>query len=351
MNENKIYKNIKDKKILITGNSGFVGSYLSLTLDLMGAKILGYSLKMKNKNFLSNNLKFKKKIKTINDDIIEIKKYYHQIKSFKPDTVIHLASQPLVNKSYQNTRKNYQTNILGTVELMELCKRLKTVKQILVFTSDKVYENLNGKILHEKSKLGGLDPYSASKSAQDIISNSYKESFFKNKLNISIIRAGNIIGGGDWNMSRLIPDIYMSIYKKKKIIIRNPNAVRPWQHILDVVNAIIFVLFNNKNKINTKTNIFNVGPNINSNITVIQLIKNIKSKFNFNYQIKKIKFKETKVLKLSNYLIKKNIKWRSRLNIDQSVNLTSAWYNQFYNDKKKILQFTEKQISNFFNLN
>ena len=347
------HKNIKGKKILISGNTGFVGNYLSLTLSLMGAKILGYSLKMKNKNFISNSKQFKRKIKTIEADIVDIQKYFNKINSFKPDVVIHLAAQPLVNDSYNNTGKTYKTNIIGTIELMELCRKLKSVKHILVFTSDKVYENLDGNILKENSKLGGIDPYSASKSSQDIISNSYKKSFFKNKLNMSIVRAGNIVGGGDWNLSRLVPDIYMSIYNKNKLIIRNPNAIRPWQHILDVVDAIIFVLFTNNKKIDLNTNIFNVGPNLKSNITVKELIKKINKESNnlsFNFLIKKIRFGETKILRLSNQYIKKKLGWYPKLNINQTIKLTNTWYDQFFKNKKKIFEFTEKQIISFFNL-
>ena len=350
MSSSNFYNNIKDKRILITGNTGFVGSYLSLTLSLMGAKILGYSLKMNNKNFLSNKNEFKKKIKTINSDIIEIQKYYKKINLFKPEIIIHLASQSLVKESYLHTSETYKTNIFGTIELMELARKLKNLKHILIFTSDKVYENLDGSILNENSKLGGVDPYSSSKSSQDIISNSYKQSFFKKKLNVSIIRAGNIIGGGDWNLSRLVPDIYSSIYTKKKLKIRNPNAIRPWQHVLDVINAIIFVLLKNKQSININTNIFNIGPNLSSNLTVKELVKKIKKKSNFNFLIKKIKFKESKILRLSNHFAKKKIGWRPKLNINQTINLTNIWYDQFFIDKKSIYKFTEKQIISFFNL-
>lgn len=353
MKLNFFKKKIKGKRILITGNTGFVGSYLSITLALIGAKVLGYSLKMKNKNFLSNTTEFKKKIRTINADITEIKKYYKKINLFKPEIIIHLAAQPLVNESYIYTSKTYKTNIMGTIELMELCKKIKNIKHILVFTSDKVYKNLEGDHLRESSKLGGIDPYSASKSSQDIITNSYKQSFFKKKLNVSIIRAGNIIGGGDWNLSRLVPDIYMSIYNKNKLAIRNPNAIRPWQHILDVIDAIIIILIKNKKRINLDTNIFNIGPNLSSNIRVIDLVKKIKKiskNDNFNYLIKKIKFKETKILRLSNLHIKKRLGWFPRLNINQSVNLTNIWYDKFFKDKKKIFRFTESQIVDFFTL-
>tara|TARA_B110000027_G_scaffold76868_1_gene81893 strand:+ start:1391 stop:2458 length:1068 start_codon:yes stop_codon:yes gene_type:complete len=351
--QKNFYKNIKGKRILITGNTGFVGGYLSLTLNLLGAKILGYSLKMKNQNFLSNNIKYKNKVKMIEDDILNINKYTKKIKQFKPQIIIHLASQPLVKEAYLNTLRTYNTNILGTVNLLEVCKKLKNVEHVVIFTSDKVYENLNGSILNEKSKLGGIDPYSASKSSQDIIANSYKQSFFKKKMNFSIIRAGNIIGGGDWNLSRLVPDIYTSLYNNKKIIIRNPNAIRPWQHILDVVNAIIILLSKNKRKISKNTNFFNVGPEMKSNITVKQLVNKIinkKNKVGFKLKIKKIKFKESKVLKLSNKLIKKKIRWMPLLDIDQSINQTNLWYEQFFNNKKDIFEFTEKEILNFFKI-
>ena len=349
----KLYS-LKNKRILITGNSGFVGSYLSMSLNLLGSKVFGYSLKMKNSNFLSNMKQYKKKITTINDDLINIHKHYKKILQFNPEIIIHLASQPLVNLSYIETSKTYKTNILGTVALMELIKKLKSVKHVLVFTSDKVYENIQGTVLSEKSKLGGLDPYSASKSSQDIICNSYKESFFKKKINFSIVRAGNIIGGGDWNLSRLVPDIYNSVINKKKVVIRNPNAIRPWQHILDVIGAIILILQKNKNKnkIINKSLIYNIGPDPKSNLRVIDLIKKIKKISNpkhFKFKVNKINFKETKILRLSNQHIKKRLGWKPKLNINKTIELTNIWYDEFSKNKNKIFNYTEKQILNFLN--
>ena len=166
-------KKFTGKRILITGNTGFVGSWLAVLLYLLGAKILGYSLKKKDKRFLSNTSEFKKKIKTIYSDINNFDKNLNKIKKFKPQIVIHLASQPLVLESYINTRKTYATNIMGTVNFFETIKKINNISKVIVFTSDKVYRNLEGKILSEKSNLGGIDPYSASKSCQDIISNSY----------------------------------------------------------------------------------------------------------------------------------------------------------------------------------
>ena len=194
-------KKIYNKKILIFRHTGFVGSWLSLSLSIFGAKILGVSLKMSNKNYLSNDKKFIKKIKSINCDLKDLDIIENKIINFKPDIIIHLASQPIVKVGFTDPINTYRTNIIGTVKILEIARKIPTVKKILVFTSDKVYSNSEKKPLDENSKLGGLDPYSASKSAQDIISQSYGFSFFKKKKLI-ILRSGNIIGGGDWANNR-----------------------------------------------------------------------------------------------------------------------------------------------------
>ena len=179
MNFKKHQKFFKNRKIFITGNTGFVGSYLSLTLSLMGSKVAGYSLKKNNLNYLSNLRKYKNRIKTITDDVKNIGKYQNYLKKFKPEIVIHLAAQPIVQESYKNTIKTFETNIFGTIKLFETLKKVNSIKQILIFTSDKVYKNQDNPYLTEESNIGGFDPYSASKSSQDIIANSYKEPFFK----------------------------------------------------------------------------------------------------------------------------------------------------------------------------
>ncbi len=352
MKKKKINNILNNKRFFITGNSGFVGSYLSLALNQFGAKVLGYSLKKKNKNYLSNFKEYKKKIKTINDDISNIYNYKNIIKKFSPHTVIHLAAQPIVQESYKSPVKTFETNIMGTVKLLNLVKDLKSVKHILVFTSDKVYVDFGNIKIKEDFKIGGTDPYSASKSSQDIISNSYKISFFKKNKHLTIIRAGNIIGGGDWEYSRLIPDLFNCIYKRKKIILRNPGAVRPWQHVLDVVGGIVLIIIKKIKSFDNKALIYNIGPNSNSNLTVLKLIKKIKNRsrnLKIFYKIKRINFKETKILRLSNKLFKKEIKWKQKININKSIDLTSMWYYNFFKNRKNIFNFTEKQIKNYFN--
>ena len=354
MNKYKLLKSFKNKRILITGNTGFVGSYLCLTLKLFGARILGFSKKMKDKNYISNNKNFIKCFETIYDDIENINIYKKKIINFKPHIIIHLASQPIVKDSYVKTYSTYKTNVMGIVKLMEVAKDLKLTRNIVVFTSDKVYLDKGNTQLNEKSYIGGEDPYSSSKSSQDIISNSYKLSFFKKSKNIIIIRAGNIIGGGDFQKTRLIPDIYLNGYKNKKIKIRNPFAIRPWQHILDVISGLLSIISLKQKKIEKKSLIFNISPISTPNLSVIKLLKKI-TILNKNKTLKistmKIKFNETKVLKISSKKIFNLIKWRPRLTLNKSIILTDDWYKNIILEKKKDnLNFTLNQIKRYYNL-
>ena len=354
MNWKSYKKYFKGKKILITGNSGFVGSYLSLTLYLLGSKILGYSLRKKDNRYLSNAFDYKRNIKTITADIKNLETYQNTIIKFKPDILIHLASQPLVSESYTKTKTNYETNVMGTVKIFEIAKKIKSLKNIMIFTSDKVYKNIDKKSLNESSPLGGEDPYSASKSAQDLISNSYKLSFFKKKKNVFLIRAGNIIGGGDWEKTRLIPDLFLSNFNKKNIYLRNPNATRPWQHILDVVEGILRLLYVKGKKMSEKSYIYNIGPKSNKDLKVkylIQKFTDISPHIKIKHKFKNINFSEKKFLKLSSKLIMKDIKWKSRLSINDSIKLTSKWYYEFFKNKKQIINFTSQQIEFFLKKN
>ncbi len=352
MKHKTIKKKIEGKKILITGNTGFVGSWLCIALYYLGANILGYSLKKKDRKFISNQKTFNKKIKTINGDINDFKKSSNIINKFKPEIAIHLASQPLVLESYKNVKKTFMTNVIGTIDFFETLQNIKSIKKIIVFTSDKVYQNLNGKILNEKSPLGGIDPYSASKSSQDIVTTSFKSSIYKKNIEVTILRAGNIIGGGDWNKNRIVPDIFKSIFSQNEIFLRNPNAVRPWQHVLEIVNSF-FLIISKKNFLSNKPQILNIAPNLKSNIKVIQLtnlIKKIGGYQNFKIKRKKIIQYESPILKLSSLNAKKKINFKPKLNLKNSIKLTCDWYNAFYS-KKNMFNFTIKQIESYFKFN
>ena len=343
--KNLFKKHLKNKRILIFGNSGFVGSWLTLSLSFFDAKILGISLRMGNKNYLSNSSKFKKKIRTLNCDLKNLDNIQSKIILFKPEIIIHLASQPIVKMGYINPKKTYETNVNGTIKILELARKIKTVKQILIFTSDKVYSNAENKTLTESSKLGGLDPYSASKSAQDIIAQSYGYSFFQ-KTKMIILRSGNIIGGGDWAENRIIPDIVRSYLNKTELKLRSVNSTRPWIHILDVINAILLII-TKKNK-STQNVIFNLSPKIRKQISVKKIITLILS----NTVITKIKMKrvknvikEKKYLHISSNKAQMTIPWRAKLDLKIALKLTINFYLL---NRNKIYDEAIGQIRNYF---
>ena len=342
---NLFRKYLKNKRILIFGNSGFVGSWLTLSLSFFDAKILGVSLKMSNKNYLSNSSKFKKKIRTLNCDLKNLDNIQSKIVLFKPEIIIHLASQPIVKMGYINPKKTYETNVNGTIKILELARKIKTVKQILIFTSDKVYSNAENKTLTEGSKLGGLDPYSASKSAQDIIAQSYGYSFFQ-KTKMVILRSGNIIGGGDWAENRIIPDIVRSYLNKTVLKLRSVNSTRPWIHIFDVINAILLII-TKKNKL-TQNTIFNLSPKIRKQISVKKIINLILN----NTTITKIKMKkinndikEKKYLHISSNKAQTTIPWSTKLDLKIALKLTVSFYLL---NRNKTYDEAIGQIRNYF---
>ena len=348
---NLFRKYLKNKRILIFGNSGFVGSWLTLSLSFFDAKILGVSLKMSNKNYLSNSSKFKKKIRTLNCDLKNLDNIQSKIVLFKPEIIIHLASQPIVKIGYLNPKKTYETNVNGTIKILELARKIKTVKQILIFTSDKVYSNAENKTLTEGSKLGGLDPYSASKSAQDIIAQSYGYSFFQ-KTKMVILRSGNIIGGGDWAENRIIPDIVRSYLNKTVLKLRSVNSTRPWIHIFDVINAILLII-TKKNKL-TQNAIFNLSPKIRKQISVKKIINLILN----NTTITKIKMKkinnvikEKKYLHISSNKAQTTIPWSTKLDLKIALKLTVNFYllnrNKTYDEAiEQIRDYFSKKSKN-----
>ena len=234
---NKIFKN---KKILITGHTGFKGTWLTFWLKNVGANICGVSKDIPTNPSFFKTLKLKNKIINHRIDIRNLPALKKIVKNFKPDFVFHLAAQSLVKKSYYDPTNTFTTNTIGTCNLLESLRYLKNKCNAVIITSDKSYKNIE--ILRgykESDQLGGYDPYSASKGCAEFIIQSYIKSFFKKKKNIriGITRAGNVIGGGDWSDDRIVPDCFKSWSLNKKVLIRNPNTTRPWQHVLEVISG------------------------------------------------------------------------------------------------------------------
>ena len=343
----------KGKKIFITGHTGFKGSWLAFILKNFGAEVTGYALKPKNSFDNFYLLKLDKSIKNYYNDIRDYSKLKKSLQESKPDIIFHLAAQSLVKKSFIDPYLTFSTNILGTINILDEIKTLKSIKSVIIVTSDKCYKNkekLNG--YSENSELGGIDPYSASKAASENVFYSYLNSFYnKPKFNFGLasVRAGNVIGGGDWSNDRIIPDFIKSIWHNNKFIIRRPKSTRPWQHVFDLLNG--YMILSHKIFKNKKNNgSWNFGPN-KKNITVLDIINEIKKKINSKKKIiikKDSSIKETGLLSLKSQKANKFLNWKPKLTINKSLELTANWYKMFLNDKKSVFNLSKKQVEYFF---
>jgi len=345
-----MFKNFKNKKVLVTGHTGFKGSWLSFWLHSLGANVIGISNKISNpSNFITLNLK--NKILNKSADIRNLDKIKKIILKEKPDYIFHLAAQSLVKKSYVEPINTFSTNSIGTLNILESLINLKNKCNVILITSDKSYKNLELKRGYkENDLLGGIDPYSASKASAEIIIQSYFNSYLKYKKNIRIgvARAGNVIGGGDWSEDRLVPDCIRSWSKNKKVHLRNPNSTRPWQHVLEAVGA--YLLFAKKLNQNNKLNgeVFNFGPKYQKNFKVISVIRLMKNFWNkVSWKIKKNKNElhyESNLLQLDCSKAKKKLKWRSILTINETIEMTINWYKKFYNNSKDVKNLSITQV-------
>ena len=350
MEKYNLVKIFRNKKVLITGHTGFKGSWLSLWLNISGAKVYGISNNYKSTETNIKNFKLKKNVKNFNIDIRNFVKLNKIITKIKPDFIFHFAAQSLVGNSFKNPVYNFETNFNGTLNLLEVLRLSKFKCISIIITSDKSYKNLEIKRGYtENDILGGDDPYSASKASAEFVINSYFKSFLKNKKNlrIAICRAGNVIGGGDWSNDRLIPDIMRSIFNNKKVKLRNQSSTRPWQHVLDVLNG--YLILASKLKKNNKLNgqSFNFGPPIKSNYTVLAIVREMKKNWNLlEWVFSNRTYHESTLLKLNSSKSLKYLNWKNKLDFKELIRLVTDWYKCFY-ENKNIYDFSIEQIRNF----
>ena len=352
-NFNNRYKKIK---VLVTGSTGFKGSWLCLWLNLLGAKVIGVALKPEKESIIFKALKIDTIVKQYYCDIKNFKELNYIIKKEKPKIIFHLAAQSIVSLSYKFPLKTFESNVLGSVNLLESCRK-NLIKNLVMITSDKCYlnqEKISG--YKESDLLGGNDNYSSSKAAAEIIFNSYYKSFFRNKfVSFATARAGNVIGGGDFKKDRIVPDVIKAIKKNRTIIIRNPEATRPWQHVLEPISGYLKLgelLMRKKIKKKIVPS-WNFGPTKKSSKNVLTITKKILSqmqKKNIKIKIKKSKkFKETKLLSLNINKSKKELNWTPNLNLDQTINFTVKWYKAYY-EKKDMKKFSINQIITYLQI-
>jgi CDP-glucose 4,6-dehydratase len=345
----------KNKRVFLTGHTGFKGSWLSIFLNLLGAEVKGYSLKPEQKLNIFDLANISNLItSSIIGDIRDYKKLKKSIFEFSPDFIIHMAAQPLVRDSYINPKYTYEVNTLGTVNILNILNELNFIKSALIITTDKVYFNDNKRNYYkENDSLGGFDPYSNSKSCAELVVNSYNHSFFKKKnIFIATARAGNVIGGGDFSKDRIIPDYFRSLSKNKKLILRSPNSIRPWQHIIDPLYGYILLLMKLHSKKKFINSSWNLGPDKSNNKSVNDVINLINKEFNDSVKIVKKekisnKFYESKVLMLNSEKSRKNLNWEAKYNLKESIKLIAFWHKEFL-AKKSILKISQQQIIDYF---
>jgi len=340
------------RKVLVTGNTGFKGSWLAAWLISLGANVKGVSLEP---NTTPNHYSLLSL--GIHTDFINISNYEklkRSIKEFNPEIIFHLAAQPLVRLSYRETLTTYSSNVLGTVNLFECAKELNNLSAIINVTTDKCYENTE-KIegYSENDKLGGYDPYSASKACSEIITNSFRNSFFNvdsykknHSLLIASARAGNVIGGGDWSEDRLIPDIIKSSIINKSTIIRNPMAIRPWQHVLESITGYLILgqkLLQEKKEF---SGAWNFGPQNNEFSTVNEITLKAKSIWPIISVVHEHNntLHETKTLTLNSSKSRDKLNWNSVWTIDQTIDKTIHWYREYHENNKVV---TYRQLEEY----
>ena len=348
-----MFKIFNNKKILITGNTGFKGSWLSLWLKELGASVFGLSDKIvTSPSFFESGISSlieEQFFLDINDD--EVKAVIFDI---KPDYIFHLAAQALVIPSYEDPHKTIMTNASGTSNLLNILRNYNDELKLILITSDKVYENNEWTWgYRENDLIGGLDPYSASKSMAEIAIRSYVNSFYKNEssVRIAIARAGNVIGGGDWSKNRIIPDAVRAWRNGERLIIRKPDSTRPWQHVLEPISGYLTLA----EKLNQDTYLhgeaFNFGPDLSSPCTVGSLIERIAKYWdNFEYEISNTTDKshhEAGLLALNCDKAKNLLNWFPILDLNQTIDFTAEWYGNFYSDEGDIISLSLEQIKKF----
>ena len=344
----------KGKKVLITGHTGFKGSWLSIWLNKLGAEIMGLSLEAEDKRSIFYKAKISSIVDCLYADIKDINSFRTTVTKFRPEIVFHLAAQPLVRDSYLDPIETLQTNIIGTANILECLKNIESVKSIVVVTSDKCYENneLNTPFV-ESDPMGGYDPYSASKGCAEIVTQSYRNSFLKDQgIFIASARAGNVIGGGDWSKDRLIPDIVNSVRTNSKIKIRNPKSVRPWQHVLEPLNGYIKLAEKLYEEIPGSDSAWNFGPNPEDEKEVKWVVKNFlkMSESGSLWELSKENNPhEAGYLRLNSIKAITELDWHPKWNTYEALELTFDWYKESL-ILEDMTQFSLDQVSAYESL-
>lgn len=342
----------RNKKVLVTGHTGFKGSWLLMCLNKLGSDIVGYSLPPNSKPNMFESLKLSELCNHNIGDICDYNKLSNLFRDIEPEIVFHLAAQPLVRESYKQPFETLSTNVMGTASILEICKSSPSVKSLIIVTTDKCYENKEcGTPFVESDPLGGYDLYSASKACAEIVASAYSRSFSSCVPKICTVRAGNVLGGGDWSKDRLIPDAVRSIYNKDTLSVRDPSAIRPWQHVLDPIYGYLLLAQRVSTDNYFEVGAFNFGPSVDSVKTVNDVISNFYEQWEFKgkgYHFDNSdKPHEAKLLTLNSNKAKYVLGWEGKIDFHKTIKLTANWYKCFLNGNTDMFELTEKMISEY----
>lgn len=343
----------KGKKVFVTGHTGFKGSWLTLWLKSMGAEVLGYSLEPNTQPSMFEELRIYGQCRNEFGNILDFKKLLSAMKQFKPEIVFHLAAQPLVRLSYSEPIMTYETNVIGSLNVLEAAKQCGSVVSFVNVTTDKCYENKEvARGYKEDEPMGGYDMYSSSKGCVEIMSSSFRRSFLQGDdgYAMATARAGNVIGGGDWAADRLIPDCVRYINEGKQIEIRNPIAVRPWQHVLEPLSGYLLLgqkLFEDGKKYAEG---FNFGPNEDSVLKVAEVAQKVVEYYGKGEVVvhKRDDLHEANLLMLNIEKAEKVLGWKPTYSADKAIEKSVEWYKNFYENKEQdMFELTINQISEY----
>jgi CDP-glucose 4,6-dehydratase len=354
-----LQKTYKNKKVFITGHTGFKGSWLLCLFKLLGAQVKGYALQPNTPADLFHLIKGETLCESIIGDIRDLKKIEAEIKSFQPDFIFHLAAQSLVLLSYKETPTTFDTNVMGTANVLEAMRSLKKACSAVLITTDKVYHNNEWAYPYrENDQLGGYDPYSASKACAELVIDSYRNSFFntstfdEHRQAIAVARAGNVIGGGDWAKDRLMPDVARALGSERPVVLRNPASLRPWQHVLEPLTGYLLLGQRLQEEPVRFGQAYNFGPHPDDTLPVqamVELAIENWGKGSFKIERSTNQPHEAGLLKLDISKAASDLGWKPKLRATQAVGKTIDWYRCYFQDRDAIQGFTEKQVFDFVN--
>lgn len=342
----------RDKSVFITGHTGFKGGWLALWLQKMGATVSGYSLAPPTKPNLYSVACVEKNIHSITADVCKLDLLQKTMKAEKPDFAFHFAAQPLVRVSYADPVQTFNTNIMGTVNFLEAIRFTPSVRAAVIVTSDKCYDNDNKVHKHkEKDVLGGSNPYASSKACAELITEAYRRTYFEsNRTAIATVRAGNVIGGGDWGKDRLIPDLINAFCRKQVLELRYPNAIRPWQHVLEPLHGYLLLAEQLWRRGKTCAKGWNFGPTKGRPWRVSELVNEAARIWGQNAQwqiVGEKQLSEDSYLDIDSSMASKALGWKTKLDTKSAIKWSIDWYRAYLNDKKDMRKYSLKQIEKY----